>query len=184
MTDNRTKAARGLDEILGLIDNLPSGENPADGEETKNLPRLTIDPVSVEPVDSAVQISSDLTGMDRDQVEDYIFSRTISRRLIEKGLGALELAMVLAKESEHPKAFDSINNLLNTIGQLNKDLVAMHKKPAGNQQKAKVIHNTQNNINVPANDPKEINNILDGLSDINPVNVKDVEDGSKDDSTV
>lgn len=173
--DNRTNLERTLDGVLGLIDNLPS---VTDGEqEQQNLPRSTIDPVEIEPVASALAITPDMTPEEQDQVEDYLFTRTISRRLIEKGLGTLELAMVLAKESEHPKAFDTVNNLLTTIGNLNKDLAALHKKPGPQKQKAAVIYNTQNNIMTPDNDPKSIHTMLDGLGASDAVVVKDADNG-------
>lgn len=172
--DHKTKMERNLDMVLGLIDGLPDG---ADSEQQVQVERTPMEVVVYEEVMSSVTVSEDMTGEERDRVSDYQFARTVSHRLVEKGISALELAMVLAKESEHPKTFDTINNLILTISQVSKDMMSLHKKPGSptpGKQNASVINNTQNNISIQKdNDPKSISEMLDGLGDILPKEEQD-----------
>lgn len=63
-----------------------------------------------------------------DQIEDYILSRAIYAQLIETGMTGLEALVELAKESEHPRAFEILGNYLKNIGDLNDKLIDTQRK--------------------------------------------------------
>lgn len=160
--DTRTKMERNIDQVLGLLDQVPDG----DPSEQKEIERTGMEVVEYQPVESAVTITDEMSGEEQDRIEDYQFARTVSHRLIEKGISALELAMVLAKESEHPRTFDTINSLIQTISTTSTNLMNLHKKPsvAKPSQAAQTINNTQIiNQNTKDNSVKDINDVLDAL---------------------
>lgn len=59
--------------------------------------------------------------------DDYITSRNITHTLIEMAGGALEGALSVALETQHPKAYTVFNELATTMRGLSKDLLEMQK---------------------------------------------------------
>ena len=54
---------------------------------------------------------------DKDNVKsDYEYSRDTYYELLEKGKTSLETMMEVARESEHPRAFEVLSNMLATLG--------------------------------------------------------------------
>lgn len=165
--DHKTKMERNIDHVLGLLDNIPDGEDLPPPERTQ------MEVVEYEPVKTNIILADEASGEELDRLEDYNFSRTVIRRIIEKGMSALELSMLLAKESENPRAFDTIIQLIGTISKANGDLMKLHdsKKPAKESpnQTATTINNNTQNITVTKpeqTNEKCINDILDSLDDI------------------
>jgi hypothetical protein len=165
--DHKTKMERNIDQVLGLIDNLPDGS-----DSLPPLERTPMEIVEYTPVKTHIAVTEEITGEEADRLDDYNFSRTIMRGLIEKGISALELSMLLAKESENPRTFDTIVSLIGTISKANTDLMSLHNKKgtAKAVQTADVINNNTQIINQPANTAQnnetDINNLLDGLVDV------------------
>lgn len=48
--------------------------------------------------------------------------------LIEKGHGAIDELLAVADQSQHPRAYEVLANMLKTMGDMNNDLLAMHEK--------------------------------------------------------
>ena len=69
------------------------------------------------PVESTKDIDDDFSKA-RDNISD----------LIEKGNTAIDNLLHVAKESEHPRAYEVAANLIKTLSELNKDLLDIHKK--------------------------------------------------------
>lgn len=63
-----------------------------------------------------------------DQLEDYKVSRAIYMELIQTGMSGLETLLKLAKESEHPRAFEILGNYLKNVGDLNDKLIDQQRK--------------------------------------------------------
>jgi len=59
---------------------------------------------------------------------DIDFARENIIDLIEKGSEAVRELLEIAKQSQHPRAFEVVANLLKTSSDLNNDLVGLHKK--------------------------------------------------------
>ena len=70
--------------------------------------------------------------------------------LIEKGHGAIDELLAVADQSQHPRAYEVLANMLKTMGDMNKDLLDMHKKKQDltGKKPAEKIQNTQNNLYV------------------------------------
>ena len=59
---------------------------------------------------------------------DYEYSRKKFKSLIEQGESALEHLLEIAKEGEHPRAFEVASNLIKTLSDSTKELMDLQKK--------------------------------------------------------
>ena len=59
--------------------------------------------------------------------KDYEFTRDNLRELVEKGNDALDGILELAKESEHPRAYEVVGQLIKTIADANRDIIDLQK---------------------------------------------------------
>ena len=67
--------------------------------------------------------------MDKEQIEDdFSFSRNHYYKLVEKGDEAIELMMDLARESEHPRAFEVLATMIKTNAEIADRLMELQKK--------------------------------------------------------
>ena len=60
--------------------------------------------------------------------DDANFARSNIRNLIEKGNKAMDQLLTVAKESEHPRAYEVAAGLIKNLSDLNKDLLELQKK--------------------------------------------------------
>lgn len=160
----QTRFEERLNEIIGAED-VSKALDALDGETAKStLPTV----VEYDKVPSKIEESA--TTLPADMVDDYKFSRDILRGLIARGIVALEGATIVARESEHPKAFEVAATLMKGIADVTKDLMALQKTVSGGsgaagKQTIKQQVNIQQNFNGAAGDPKSIAALLDGLED-------------------
>ncbi|MDB4343091.1 terminase [bacterium] len=59
---------------------------------------------------------------------DYDYSRATYYELIEKGRESLDLMIDVARESEHPRAFEVLSGLIKNISEVNDKLMDLNKK--------------------------------------------------------
>ena len=59
---------------------------------------------------------------------DYKYSRDTYYELVEKGKQSLELMMEVARESEHPRAFEVLSGMIKNISDVNDRLMDLNKK--------------------------------------------------------
>jgi len=64
--------------------------------------------------------------------DDYEITRSHIRMLLTQGQEALNGALEVAKQSEHPRAFEVVGNLMKQLADVNQQLMDLH------QQKAKL----------------------------------------------
>lgn len=91
--------------------------------------------------------------------EDYITSRNITHTLIDMAGSALEGALSVAIETQHPKAYTVFNELATTMRGLSKDLLEMQKiykeisaeKAARKAAEEKAANVTNNSLNITTN---------------------------------
>lgn len=105
-----------------------------------------------------------------DLVDDYEYTRSILRGLLARGTSALEGAMTLAAETESPKAYQNVAELMRTVSDIAEGLMKVHDtvKPKAASKIEKQINIQNNNLNTDittATDPKALSKLLDGLSD-------------------
>jgi hypothetical protein len=83
-----------------------------------------------------------------DKIEsDYTKTRENLYELLSKGKEALETALTVAKQSEHPRAFEVVGNLMKQLADINQQLMDVHhqKKKLEEPSKAQSNKNTTNN---------------------------------------
>jgi hypothetical protein len=79
----------------------------------------------------------------KDSIEDDAeFARQNLRDLIEKGNDAADHIISVAKQSDHPRAFEVVAGMLKNLADMNKDLLEVQKRKQDLQPK--VTNNTQN----------------------------------------
>ena len=60
--------------------------------------------------------------------KDYEYSRDTYYDLIEKGRESLELMIEVARESEHPRAFEVLNGMIKGVSDVNDKLMDLNRK--------------------------------------------------------
>ena len=107
--------------------------------EGENLPEV-ID------VDLDVPVSTDATV----KIEsDYDSSRDNLKTLLQNGQQALESALAVAKQSEHPRAFEVVGNLIKQLADVNQQLMDLHSQKKKLDEPSK--HQVSNSKNVTNN---------------------------------
>ena len=85
---------------------------------------------------------------DKDNVKnDYDYSRETYYELIEKGKDALENMIEVARESEHPRAYEVLSGMIKNVSDVNDRLMDLNKKQKQMDEKDEVkqVENQQNN---------------------------------------
>lgn len=78
---------------------------------------------------------------------DYDYSRDTYYELLEKGKESLELMVEVARESEHPRAFEVLSNMMKNMADINDKLMDLNKKEKdiNKEDEQKQVGNTTNN---------------------------------------
>ena len=84
---------------------------------------------------------------DSNHQNDYNYSRETYSELIEKGKDALDNMIDVARESEHPRAYEVLAGLLKNVSDVNDKLMELNKKQKAleQQNETKQVENQQNN---------------------------------------
>ena len=102
---------------------------------------LEIEPIEfevLEPTVTKTEVVPTQTSVD----DDADFARCNIRSLIEKGNQAMDQLLHVAKESEHPRAYEVAAGLIKNLADLNKDLLEIQKRRKDlNPQEAASVKN-------------------------------------------
>lgn len=69
-----------------------------------------------------------MSDKNREIEQDYNESRETYNDLIDKGRESLELMIQVARESEHPRAFEVLSGMIKNISDVNDRLMELNKK--------------------------------------------------------
>ena len=85
---------------------------------------------------------------DKDIKDDYEFSRETYKNLIKVGSRSLDILADLARESEHPRAFEVLSKSIKDIGDTTEKLMALQKahQDLTAEEREEVKKLTQNNV--------------------------------------
>jgi len=86
---------------------------------------LNTDPIEINPV---VEVQPEEVVPTNQVEEDANFARSNIRELITKGNQAMDQLLAVAKESEHPRAYEVAATLIKSLADMNKDLLDLQKK--------------------------------------------------------
>ena len=97
---------------------------------------------------------------------DYKYSRDTYYELVEKGKQSLELMIEVARESEHPRAFEVLSGMIKNISDVNDRMMDLNKKKKDLDRKEEIknIANTTNNLFVGST--SELQKILKNETDL------------------
>jgi hypothetical protein len=85
-----------------------------------------IEPLETKSTAVVTQTTEIVVG---DEVEtDAALARKNIKSLLDKGNGAIDNLLLVAQESEHPRAYEVAANFIKTLADLNKDLLDVQKK--------------------------------------------------------
>ena len=104
---------------------------------------------------------------DKDNVKsDYEYSRDTYYELLEKGKMSLETMMEVARESEQPRAFEVLSNMIKNLSDVNDRLMDLNKKKKDLDRKEEIkkIANTTNNLFVGST--SELQKLLKNETDL------------------
>lgn len=161
-----TKFDQRLNQILNAEGSVADMlENLDDEEEVKSQFPETVE---YDQVPSVIEVNDTLN---QDAVDDYRHVRNTLYGLIDRGTVALEGALIVARESEHPRAFEVASGLMRNVADISKTLLELQKslKPEvkiGKQINQQNIYNQENTGATVDGNPKEIEALLDELDDL------------------
>lgn len=80
--------------------------------------------------------------------DDYEYSRETYYDLLAKGRESLELMIEVARESEHPRAFEVLSGMMKNMADINDKLMDLNKKnkDINKKDEPKQLGNTTNNL--------------------------------------
>jgi hypothetical protein len=96
----------------------------------KKLNENLSDLFDVEPIQIVEQKTTVPVVIDHDDpiVSDAQFARENIRELISKGNSAIDQLLLVARDTEHPRAYEVAAGLIKNLGDLNKDLLEIQKR--------------------------------------------------------
>ena len=86
---------------------------------------LNIEPIEINPI---IEVQSTEVTSPNQVEEDATFARNNMKDLITKGNQAMDQLLSVAKESEHPRAYEVAATLIKNLADMNKDLLELQKK--------------------------------------------------------
>jgi len=85
---------------------------------------------------------------DKNYEEDYEYTREALYDLIEKGRTSIEEMMEVARNSEHPRAYEVLSKLIKDVGDVSDKIMELNKqrKDLEKDDNVKQLGNTTNNV--------------------------------------
>jgi len=102
-----------------------------------------------------------------DKIEsDYDKSRNNLHELLLKGQDALNYALEVAKQSEHPRAFEVVGNLIKQLADVNQQLMDIHqqKQKLDAPSKAEAAKNVTNNNAIFVGSTSELSKMIKNMA--------------------
>ena len=88
-----------------------------------------------------------MTSEKPDIKDDFEYSRATYYELLDKGREGLDLMMEVARESEHPRAFEVLSGMIKQMSDVNDKLMDLQKKRVDlSKPKEQQKQLTQNNV--------------------------------------
>ncbi|NBP55028.1 terminase [bacterium] len=116
---------------------------------------------TAEPFTNLEVISPKEVANDKENTiaNDFNTSRANLHNLLIKGEEALKHSLEIAKQSEHPRAFEVVGNMIKQLADVNQQLLDLHKQQADVGRVQKQESKTVNN-NVFIGSTNELNKII------------------------
>jgi len=103
-------------------------------------------------------------NLEEDLTVAYNQSKDNLQDIIDQGKEAMEDILKIAKESEHPRAFEVFGGILKNVVEANKELIAMQKQMR-EMDKKKEVNNTNIDKAIFVGSTAELSKIIQGKND-------------------
>jgi len=117
----------------------------------------------VEVLDST---GNTITPVNEKIEDDYTVARNNLRVLLQQGQLALTDALEVAKQSEHPRAFEVVGNLMKQLADVNQQLMDLHqqKQKLDAPSKAEAAKQVTNNNAIFVGSTTELNKLIKNMT--------------------
>ena len=102
-----------------------------------------IEPMEQPEILPAVKPTTEVIASDEVETDTALARKNI-KGLLDKGGAAIDNLLLVAQESEHPRAYEVAANFIKTLGDLNKDLLEIQKQ----KQSLRPVEINNQSINV------------------------------------
>ena len=103
---------------------------------------------------------------------DFEFARQTYHDLLQKGSQALEDMIDVARATEHPRAFEVLSGMLKNVGDINGNLLDLHKKKSDIEKKEMpALPNSTTNNNVFVGSTTDLQRML--MKDVDVIDQTD-----------
>ena len=80
-------------------------------------------------IDSTMEIMKPIPQNDEEEIDtEYEYTKQNLHHIIDRGTDALEEMIIIAKQSEQPRAFEVVSGLIKNLTDANKDLLELKNK--------------------------------------------------------
>lgn len=123
----------------------------------------------VQPIGKTEVITKDgeiIKPSDQKIEDDYEVSRNNMRVLLQQGQEALNSALEVARQSEHPRAFEVVGNLMKQLADINQQLLDLHsqKQKLDEPSKADKAKQVTNNNAIFVGSTAELNKLIKNMA--------------------
>ena len=99
---------------------------------------ITPEVIEASEISTVEETKEMIVPIDKDAEIDFDTGRENLYKMLDKGNDAIDGILALAKEGEHPRAYEVAGQLIKTVADVSKDLMAMQEK----LKKLKEVPNT------------------------------------------
>ena len=116
--------------------------------------------LNLTPVDNKTEVVKVEPADDQKLENDFQYARENLYNIIERGTDALNGIVDLANQSQHPRSFEVVADLVRTLSGANKDLLDIQKKMRDLDPDKHKPQKVENNLFIGST--KELTDLLDG----------------------
>ena len=133
--------------------------------DTFNIEEVDVTPVRSEVITQSGEVILPRAEDDNSAVQyDYDKTRSNLHSLLMQGQDALEHALEVAKQSEHPRAFEVVGNLVKQLADVNQQLLELSEKKQKLMTTASNSPHTVNNNAFFVGSTADLNKLLKDMT--------------------
>jgi predicted house-cleaning noncanonical NTP pyrophosphatase (MazG superfamily) len=123
--------------------------------------------VQTMPQTEVITQDGEIVSLSNTKIEvDFDTSRTNLRLLLQQGQEALQKSLDVAMQSEHPRAFEVVGNLMKQLADVNQQLMDLHqqKQKLDEPSKADKAKQVTNNNAIFVGSTAELNKLIKNMA--------------------